>query len=202
MVYIPVPNTALAELIWSTASGISEITLGFKGDAAWTAATLEDLADALDSWESTNLNGLINSGATLTQIRCTSQESDSAPVYVKSVSLAGGHVNAIMPMNVTVTVTFRTALRGRSYRGRNYLPALSEDFCLADEVTSGYRTQALLAYGLLNTAVAGVNSAEHCVISRYHDKAPRAVGVATPVVSYAMEVTLDSQRRRLRGRGM
>jgi hypothetical protein len=44
--------------------------------------------------------------------------------------------------------------------------------------------------------------AVHVVVSRYHLGAPRVTGIATPVITYlATDNNVDSQRRRLTGRG-
>jgi len=125
-----------------------------------------------------------------------------------SPPVAGSAAGFPLPNNDSYVITFNTAARGRSGRGRNYILGLTtSDQLTANTVTSGFRT-GLLAYYTALKALASENGAEMVVVSRFSgvdadgDPIPRAEGVARAITSFSTaDTTLDSQRRRLPGRG-
>lgn len=105
------------------------------------------------------------------------------------------------PLNVAACVGLRTNARGRSYRGRKFMgpPALG--------LVSGSYLGSTGA-GVLNDAFeslissAGAAGVPLVVVSRVTNGAPRTTGIQTLVTSARLtDTVLDSQRRRLPGRG-
>jgi hypothetical protein len=96
-----------------------------------------------------------------------------------------------------MTVTFLTGVAGRSYRGRNYIPALPSAAGATDRTWTNAAVAAVnSAYETFDLALPGVDS-EHVVLSRANEGAPRVSGVATPVIGYRANVQMFTQRRRL-----
>lgn len=204
MAFIPVPNTVKVTLEWLIGGQIVAITLSFTRADAPTVANMNDLLTQLESWRATTLNPLIGTGAVAQRWVATDQTSASGPVVEKPIttSATGGMAGTNQANNVTVACTFITALRGRSYRGRVYEPALTSNQVLNSVAISASAATAITAaYALLNTALLSTGYA-HSVASRYANNAPRVTGVATPVTAYRTEVNIDSQRRRLARRGL
>jgi hypothetical protein len=144
------------------------------------------LLDAVDAFTVTNTSGLPTAG---------SIEESTAKSF---------------PGNVTMAVSFRTSAAGRSGRGRNYVPGLvdlRDGNSLLDDTYAG---QVITAWQGLR-AIAGDDGWSQVVVSRFSGSTivdgkkvptPRAAGVTNVVTSTLLtDRTLDSQRRRLPGRG-
>lgn len=202
MAFIPVPNTALAEVVVVWDGQICENTLYFLGAAAWDATTLTALGGELVAWWNTNIKSLVCTNTALSRVRLTSLESQSAPgiEYTTGLPITGTGATACMPNNVSAAIAFITALRGRSYRGRNYVIGLQEGQVVGNLLDASVAAAYVAAYAALDTAVTA-NSGQHVVVSRQLNNVPRVTGVATIVTAYSMERVIDSQRRRLPGRG-
>jgi len=151
----------------------------------------------------TNIKPLVPNTVVYRETYAVDLSSASGGVF--TASGANGETGAIsfeqLPNNATLVCTLRTAQRGRSYRGRIYHIGLTEGQVVANTVVPGIITSLSLAYAqLLNTANFG--GCELAVLSRYNANAPRLIGVATPVIDTLFaDPTIDSQRRRLPGRG-
>jgi hypothetical protein len=122
-------------------------------------------------------------------------------VFTTDLPTSGLDVRQAMPMNVTVAISWRTALIGKSYRGRTYHLGLT-----AGQVTDSSLNGPVLV-SLQNAYTALVQDfiivAHRMVVaSRYQNKAPRpGGGIVTNIETVSIDSTLDSQRRRLPGRG-
>jgi hypothetical protein len=97
--------------------------------------------------------------------------------------------------NVTLATSWRTGLAGRKYRGRNYFPAIREDAVTPDDRINTAMVTALTgiaAQYLL--AIAGAGSFEPVVFHKFDNS-------VTAITQFVIDAILDSQRRRLPGRG-
>lgn len=203
MAFIPVPGVVEAELVYEQFGQIVENTLYFQYAAPADAGVLTDLCNYLIGWWTEQMASNINQVVTLLRVVATALDSDSAP----SISItappdtSGEDTSEALPGNASWTISFHTAGRGRSSRGRNYVPGLSADGTSGNQVTSGFAANVRTAYENILTG-AGAPDALHVVVSRYHNNAPRAEGLAVQVTSYVItDLNIDSQRRRLNGRG-
>jgi len=120
----------------------------------------------------------------------------------------GGKGGPPLPSNVSLSISFRTALRGRSFRGRNYVVGLAVDDQLdQNSIKPTVMSAWVDAYTELIALASGAG-ATWIVASRFSGvdgdghPVPRAAGVTTPITNVvATDNTIDSQRRRLPGRG-
>jgi hypothetical protein len=167
-----------------------------------TESSLDTLCGAFVDWFSTDGNDLSSNTAVLEKIVAKDLTSETGPAieYTTGLPIAGAASGPASPMNVTAAVSFGTALRGRSYRGRVYHIGITSDRTTGNQLTSVYRGQLIEGYAGLISAV-NTSGWDLCVVSRYHNKSPRTAGVATPITSVSVDINLDSQRRRLAGRG-
>lgn len=203
MTFIPVPGTALAELVCSLDGQRCESTLYFNKAGAWTVADLEAMATALISWWTANLAPLMSTAVTFLECKVTDLTTDTGSAFIKTpaAALAGGNSGAPGPNNVAFVVKFLTTGRGRSSRGRNYVYGFSEADVGISHMSSVLAGQFVAAYTAL-FAVATAQGVEWVVASRFHNKAPRAEGVSIPITTVSFtDLVTDSQRRRLPGRG-
>jgi hypothetical protein len=210
MPFVPVANTALAEIRVTANGQQCENTLWFEGITDPTVADLIALGGALQSWWTTSVAPLTSSDVQLREILCTSQTTVSSPQFstVPATPEFGTSTANIVPNNVTMSVSFRTALRGRSFRGRNYIIGLTEDQVAGNSFVAGVTALWQSAYEDIFEAVVGIDFA-WVVVSRFSgvnpstgQPIPRAAGVTTAVGTVlVVDGFVDSARRRLTGRG-
>lgn len=200
--YIPAANTAEVRLRFATAGGLAENVLNFEKAGGWDLTDLADLAAAVeDSWE-TNISPIVAETITLTDTIATDISSETGGQVTDIGGISGAQPNPALPNSVTFVVSFRTASRGRSYRGRLYHVGLTENFVTLDSLgssnASAFQTDYENFFADIATAVPG---SSHVIVSRCHNKVWRTSAVVTPVTSYFVDETIDNQRRRLAGRG-
>lgn len=203
MAYIPVPNTVRLCLQGVWAGQLVELCLGWRKDTAVTVSDLEDLTDGMETWRVAEFIPHVNHLYQMTQWVATALATATSPSVITPITAddVGLDAGPSVSNNSTMTTTFLTDLRGRSYRGRVYTPGLNQSDQLTSTDMSGTLAAALTAaYALMNTYVPVAFS--HAVISLQTAGAPRATGVATPVTGYRSNTQIDSQRRRLAGRGV
>ena len=203
MVTVPVDSVAEVELIISLYGQRCENTLYFRQSGAWTAENMDLLAASMVAWYTANIAPLQNNNTSLVLVRVTDLSADGQGIeYAEGLPVNGTYaVGDGMPNNVTAAIKFSTALRGRSYRGRNYVVGLTSAQISANTLLSTTAVAYQAAYSLLMSLESGTLDPDWVVVSRYHDKAVRTAGVATTITHVSMNLDLDSQRRRLNGRG-
>jgi hypothetical protein len=108
-----------------------------------------------------------------------------------------------MPNNVAIVMSLKTGLRGKSFRGRIYHVGLSDAVVTANAVTTVQRDALVAGYSLLTTFAGATGEAifNLVVLSYYASSVLRPTPIATPVTSVTSDGIVDSQRRRLPGRG-
>lgn len=202
MPFIPAERCAMLELVFTYDGQICENTLYFVDDVGWTVLKMNSLAAALKTWWDTNIKANVPPTLSLDLIRVTDLTTQTSPgiEYSTGLPLAGTSGGAQLPNNVTGSVTFLTDQRGRSFRGRNYVLGLMEVQVTGNLLSSGIVAVWEAAYEDL-IALAVTLDHVWVVLSRFSLKAPRAAGVMTPVTGARMNNVVDSQRRRLPGRG-
>lgn len=135
----------------------------------------------------------------LVDLTTATSESYTLPAEPEDIGALSG---IALPNNVSFTITFITALRGRSFRGRNYWPAVTESDVTGNRLSEARAGQIRNIYTFMVGASEISSDWTWGVFSRYQNKIQRTVGVFTACQSarYA-DLTVDSQRRRLPGRG-
>jgi len=203
MAFVPVPNTALFEIRYTLFDQLIENTLWFEEALPWTTGTLADQCEFLHDWVVAELFPSMSSDITLREVFGTSMESATAPTgsFVPATPPAGDVPTGSEAGNVALGVTFRTGQRGRSFRGRNYIPGIPTSSRTGNQIAAAFATNMVNAYQMLADSF-GAMLGTFVVVSRYSGGAPRVTGVTTPVLVVAThDLNIDSQRRRLTGRG-
>lgn len=202
MAFIPVPNTLQAEIRMIWQGERVENTLYFEKTGGWSFLDQVAFTADLREWWVTN---------------CLPGQSNTlllSSVYTRNLTTQAGSMSELsgngalgstgsptLPNNVSIAVSFRTSLVGRSFRGRNYWAGLCEDQVTGNNVVSEHLGFILDAYDAL-FAVATAAGAEWVIVSRYANNVARETGVTTPVTNVVMvDPGVDSMRRRLPGRG-
>lgn len=105
-----------------------------------------------------------------------------------------GIVQDSMPGNVSFCVSLRSALSGRRFRGRKYFAGLGEGDVVGNEWNSDRRDTILTGVADLMSALTA-NTTPLSVFS------PTGLTLVPIVAATAVDLVVDSQRRRLTGRG-
>src|SRR5215216_1560806 len=204
MPFVPVTNTVLAELRMTADNQFVENTLYFEYLSLPTLAEMTTLGQALIDWWDANIAPLTWVGVELREVVVTSLNSGTGlqATVVPAVTQLGELNVSALPMNVSLTISFRTGLRGRSFRGRNYVVGLVEGQTTgANQIDSATSAAFVDAYSLLLDFGQDIG-ASWVVVSRFSgvdangDPIPRAAGVTTPITSVlVVDNIVDSQRR-------
>lgn len=204
MAFISTPNCVRTDIQFLIDSQQVHNVIWAQRSANWTQAEREDLNDAIHTWWTGTAKSFFPPQIALTQINTVNQESDSAPSSLLVISPVepGTSASTAVPNNVAACCTLRTALRGRSYRGRIYL-AGNPTTDLQDQIswTTGALANFIVILQALNSAITALG-AIWVVVSKFHNKVARVAGVPTAITAISVDSFVDSQRRRLGGRGV
>lgn len=203
MAFVPVANAVLAEIRYTFDGQEVENTLWFWSGQAPTIEQLQLLGSDLLAWWAQWMRPLLSDQLVLREAYLTDQSSANgfSATVTPSGFVTGEKPQPAMPANVSLAVSFRTNQRGRSFRGRNYVIGLCEDQVVLNNIVPTVANEFGGAYQQL-FGVANDNGYIWVVCSRFANGAAREIGVVTPVSAVIVaDGTIDSQRRRLPGRG-
>lgn len=203
--FIPVANTASVELIYSMNGEVCENVFHVKKGSAYSLADLQAVRTIANNWDATSQSALRGVYASLTRIRTRALDSVGAPFedYSLPAPRAGGQGGTTLPGDATFAVKKATLSAGRSYRGRWYFVGLTSNFYgvnanVISPLAAGNLVTSL--NGLITALAAGGHTM--VVVSYVANKQCRAAGVTTTVTGFVtVDLAVDSQRRRLQGRG-
>lgn len=195
----PVPDCA--ELILSYTAGDSPITNTFQFSkvGGWTQEDLDSGTLAVaDAWEET-MDGVFNVIVHLTASKMYDLEVEGGAYSERaySPSIDGTRGGAHEAINVAMSVKRKTAMRGRSFRGRVFHYGLS----VTDRVnqrlwTSASAAEVAFAYEGFVAAIETATGGTCVVVSRYADNARRAEGIYTPVTDWVGVQKVATKQKR------
>ena len=204
MPFIPVADTVEVELFQMLHGQKIENTQYWRKIGGSSVADATDLWNSLLIWWSTSFSIQLSNQLTLLGAKITdlSSETSYAVEFAAPAPHPAGHsVSFGLPGNVALVASFRTNSRGRSYRGRNFVAGLPEDGVDGNTVQTSVVNALQASYAALLSDFAP-SGWEWVVASRFHNKLPRVAGIATAITSViVVDPYIDSQRRRLTGRG-
>ena len=203
MPFVPAVNTARVDLQYTDDTEQAQNTIWFEHRAgAITLPDLQALGAAVNDYWITNMMPLLANSLVFVGSVCYDWTTDIGPAVSTPASEAGGIATAPMPNNVAFCISFLTGGRGKSSRGRNFVPGIPRERVeLVNRVTAGFATDLVDAYvGILGSAMDA--DWAWSVVSFFTAGAPRSTALIQPVIgAAASDLVLDSQRRRLPGRG-
>jgi len=203
MAFVPGPRVIQAEMRYTYQGQQVENVLYFQKDSAVTVADMQGLGGALAASYQNEVQANMPTSLSLREIYLTDLTTQTSPTftYTAILPLVGTDGQPAMPNNVTLCISFRSAGRGRSSRGRNYLLGITEN-----EVDNNFvNTSCSVPWESFFLDLLGYSTPgpfTWVVFSRVLNGADRAVGLAQPVQSFTIvDTVVDTQRRRLPGRG-
>lgn len=203
MAFIPATNTIKAEMRFTYQLQACENVIHFKKGSPVEEADFDVIGNNIVTAWDANIKPAMGSDLSLDSIKFTDLTSETGPtkVYTSGLPSAGTMVSFhSLPSNVTVVASLKSIKRGRSYQGRFYHIGLDETHVDGNYVNLPMRATILL---FLETVMgeSAVEGYDLSIVSYYHNNAPRISAEVTPVATIFVGGTLDSQRRRLPGRG-
>lgn len=203
MAFIPVPGAARAAVVMQLDNQLVQCEVDVTVETE-DAFNLNGAAFALyEAWVDHILPQLSGDVSMFSAVAQGMSAADApVGVYVPSTLDVGGVSADSLPNNVAYCISKYTGLRGRSQRGRFFLPGIPSNAREgASRVSSAYQTSIVTACsGFLGQMIAA--TFVPVVISLYTAGAPRTTGIYNPITTLApVDNVLDSQRRRLPGRG-
>jgi hypothetical protein len=204
--FIPAPNCASVEIFYSYNGVVMENHFNVHKGSPYSGADLVALRGVVDTWDNVTWKGSRINTASVFRYRCKALDTNSSPMddYYLPTPRPGTIGGAGLPGNVTMCFKIATANAGRSFRGRWYLVGLStlNLGATGNQYNVGSANAIVSWLNLLQTNLA---AAGHTlvVLSYANNKAWRTTAVATPSTGFLIvDYNLDSQRRRLTGRGI
>lgn len=168
------------------------------------ATNLAELAlTCADVWTG-NISAITPPELVLREVYVKSLAEQPGPEATFSATLpaAGTLGQPPLPNNVTIAVSLRSGNTGRSARGRWYWQGLTEGQVTGNQVADGTQNAIDAALTNLRLAIAGIDR-QWVIASFFSGGGPRPGGpVYFPVTDILLvDGVIDSQRRRLPGRG-
>lgn len=176
--------------------------LYFQNSGAVVVTNMSALANAVSAWVTGVLAPLLSRDWTFTRIRAIDLTTQTGPVVEFTVETVGGVDSEAAPNNVSACVSFRTDQRGRSARGRNYVPGIPNSLITLNTLDAGFIGDLVDAYLQLVGPGVFLVGWQQVIVSRVTAGAPRAEGLAIPVTNVLMVGnSVRSMRSREIGHG-
>lgn len=204
MAFQPVTNGFKSAIEGRQSGEPAIITQGWLTTGVIGAGDAEQLAVGLGDWFTGNVLPSLSSNYVYEQTVVTGLRTASDFTFTNDANSgqAGGSLVVSDPNNVTLAISFRSGMTGRSFRGRNYLPGIPGSAISDNRVSSILANLFAGAYEILMGEDAIATGFTWGVISRRTGGALRAAGIVTPITQVVIvDTVVDSQRRRLPGRG-
>lgn len=203
MAFIPAVNTGKFELVYNDIGQVTENVFHIQFGGAIDTADLIAMCAALVNWWDINMQPITSVGAQLTKIiaRDLTTAGGVGIEYTTGLPLSGTGTSALTS-SVTVATKLSTGFTGRSFRGRSYFIGMPADALSADPnvISTTFASAVDAAFEALIGAIVA-EGAKLVVASFFSDLAPRPTAVLTEVIAASVDRFVDSQRRRLTGRG-
>lgn len=202
MVFVPIPNTARCELRYTQDSQLVANIFHVEAAGALTVSDLNTIGSVFVNWWS-GISSMVAASVSFREIdlRDLTTSSGIGILYNVGLPLSGSGVSPQLPNNNTISIKWGTGLTGRSFRGRSYHIGLMEANVTGNTVDGTFLSDLLLGY---NDLITQMTTAGYTLVvaSRYSNNSPRVTGVTTPILTASVaDATVDSQRKRLPGRG-
>lgn len=146
------------------------------------------------------LQGFYSTSTTWVDVITTDLRTEGAPQFTSQSGgfpITGTDATNPMPNEVAALVSWNTALRGKSFRGRTYLSGFCEDGSAGNSPTGGLT--AVLTSFAAAIVTPDAPATAFCVLSRVHNKVQRATGVTNLITGSKVSPLWCSQRGRRPG---
>lgn len=205
MAFVPAPNIIMAEVRYTLSGQQIENRIMVNNGGTVDAADLEAVAIAVWDWAETSYIGSLSDDILLVSVVTTDLTTAEAGqyTYAPDTTTGGTETGDTLPNECALCISLRTGSRGRSARGRWYVPAIPVNFMEnANNVTAVFGGQMVTALQtLINDLTEGTRVPT--IVSYVTNGAPRVGGPVYFTITTASltDTVIDSQRRRKPGVG-
>jgi hypothetical protein len=163
-----------------------------------TQAYLELLGAAVQLWWETVADTAYFNDVFYSKVTVTDQSMANSiqAIIAPPAPIPGALPGESEPNSVAVVVSLRTNKIGRSFRGRLFTPPPGVGVVSGSNITAGHQAALKDVWDDLLATLVTAGSTP-VVVSKYANKLPRVVAVATPIFSTVVNSRVDTQRRRL-----
>src|SRR5690349_10322329 len=197
------PQVVKAALIFARDTRELVNTFHFSRLSGWDTPRMRQLARDLVTWWTSLYRQAVPSAVSLVQVQIRLYDLANPLAVDWPVSPAVPGVRSGPPEagNVSLTISERTGLAGRAHRGRVYVPSIAEADVPGNDIASSSLI-ALLATAAANLIFGFTTSEGIWGVFHRPNITPHPLdNKIDNVTSYVIEDIIDSQRRRLPGRG-
>jgi len=167
-----------------------------------TPTNIEAITGACANWLADTLAPLLSENWSAQRAVGFDLGSATGPIATVGAAAPGGVASEAAPNNVAACVSIRTAQRGRSGRGRNFVPGVPGSVVTLNTLSPTFITNLLDAYDLLRGAGSFLAGWQQVVVSRQTAGALRPTGIAIPVTGFVVTTPyVRSMRSREVGHG-
>lgn len=204
MEFIPAPGVAQFNLIYQTNGGTAQNVFHVHQDsgAAWTETQLHTMCVLMGAWEQDTARAQRSNQVHNIEILArdlTVQNGAESSVDGEGLGLIA---SAAAPDSVTIAIKKNTGLVGRSFRGRTFWIGIPFTKVNGDVIDGTYVTAVVAALQALKDAVNATTGFHLCLLRSQNNGVKLNPRQEAPISSFlATDLNVDSQRRRLLGRG-
>jgi hypothetical protein len=200
--FIPAADTVRVDMIYNTLGGTAENVYHVHAGSTPVDGNMDLIAASFLNWEEDVASLARASSVSLKQIIVTDLSVENGERFVATPvpAIIGDLESPVMPNNVTLAIKTLTNRGGRSFNGRHYWIGLTEIQCQGDFIVASARQTLLEDILDLQTRLT-TNGWTLAVVSYCSEGAWRLTAEVSDVISFDADNVLDSQRRRLLGRG-
>jgi hypothetical protein len=186
-------------------SQVIENTLHVRAGAPFTLEDIQALRDIVNTWDNSYWKTYRCQNVLLNRIRIKALDAKDSPMedYALPIARPGAYLQNALPLNVTFAIKLGSTQAGRSQRGRIFIPGVALNFISGQVMGTSLADAFVTELNALKSAISAHSTSWQLgVVSYRADKAWRTEGQFTPVSTIVYtDLNLDSQRRRLTGRG-
>jgi hypothetical protein len=201
--FIPAPNTAQVAVrsVWD-GQQVENVFWATKPGSPFAPGDLESIADVFSTWYLGDILPYRAANFIGVEVQVTDYTSEFGDRFTDPsiAGIPGGSSEEAMPNNVTWKINFPVAVRGQ-HAGGVYHLGLVDTEVDGNYVSAGGASHILSSYASLFAALVAAGF-QMAVVSFCHANAWRTLAEVFPSAEPVYrDLTIDSQRRRLPGRG-
>jgi len=203
MPFVPAPNIVQCEIRMQLDGQRIENRIMIDCLQAVNSTAVTECANFVRAWCQSTFALQLPEAVSFREVYCKGMDSPNGfEATAPFVDVHGAMLEPPLPNNVTICASLRTGQIGRSARGRFYWPCLAETQVDGNTVNQAALTNISTALNALKSEISDHMFA-WVVVSYRHNNAPRTGGPVYFVINNITftDDTVDSQRRRLPGRG-
>lgn len=202
MAFIPTPNCAVMTIgyVDNWGKGFSN-NFSFQRSTPFTVPNLNQLISTAEDAFDELIKPYMSNFVSLVRFTARAQDAEDAPsvVYDLTTPITGTRSGELIALHTAMSVTLRTGLAGRSFRGRLYHSGLVDtDLVTSTRWVTATATQVGQQYGSFAGAIEEDTTAQQVVISRQMGGVELAEGVPTVITQHVGRTPIATVRLRVR----